>query len=82
MEKGGQRGSLTFQHLPPEALSRDQPWTPERRLGGFASGCVSLTHRLGWLHPQGCHFLTFPCSWVFHPIPTALAPLLPFCPQG
>lgn len=22
--------SLTFQHLPPEALSRDQPWTPGR----------------------------------------------------
>lgn len=59
-EEPGGRGrvpefSLTFQHLPPEALSRGQPWTPERELGGSASGCAPRTHRLGMyasIHPH------------------------------
>lgn len=46
---------LTFQHLPPEALSRGLPWTPEREWGGSASGYAPQTHRLGMyasIHPH------------------------------
>lgn len=58
--------SLTFQHLPPEVLSRGQPWTPVRVLGRSVSGCAPRTHRLGWVCPLvtvlGCQPMMLPSA--------------------
>lgn len=77
---------LTFQHLPPEALSRDQPWTPER-VGWVCIRCAPLIHRQGWVCPLapvlGCQPLMFPSAFgSSSPPPLPTPPCLPWAHLG
>lgn len=65
--------ALTCQHLPPEALSTGQPWTPTKRVrGGFHQG---VHPRLTPVPIPGCWPLMLPSASGSSTHPKAALPL-------
>lgn len=64
--------SLTFQRLPPVALSRDRPWTPEREWVGLHQGAYpGFTGWAGYVYWR--QLLALP-SIPTAPPPSSLSP--------
>ena len=74
------RRALTCQHSPPEVLSRGQPWTPAKSVGGLASGGAPQTHAGASI---GCWPLTRPSASGSSPHPRPPSPAcLPWAGRG